>query len=223
MLRGAAGGALWASPAAVALSCVKKAITPVESAPQRGDRSSTASNTDESGGRGGQTAEMVASRRYQGIGRITGDLLPEHDDGKADRRGTHVRRVSCTCAPDHSWSVTVRKLILITAMSLFAAPSFAQQQQQGTASYYKGGQSGHTDTKSGTPVNPNSNEAASPNLPLGSQATVTNQKTGKSEDVRITDRGPTRQDRVIDLSKKSARDLGMEKSGSAPLTVQPKQ
>jgi peptidoglycan lytic transglycosylase len=80
----------------------------------------------------------------------------------------------------------------------------------------------HTQTKGGTTVNPNSNEAASPNLPLGSHATVTDQKTGKSTDVQVTDRGPTRQDRVIDLSKKSARDVGMEKSGTAPVTVQPK-
>ena len=114
----------------------------------------------------------------------------------------------------------MRKFVLITALLLIAAPSFAQQ--QGMASYYRGGPSGHTVTKSGEPVNPNSNAAASPNLPVGSQATVTNRKTGKSEDVRITDRGPTRKGRVIDLSKKSAHDLGMEKSGTAPVTVQPK-
>ena len=35
---------------------------------------------------------------------------------------------------------------------------------------------------------------------------MTDQKTGKSTDVQVTDRGPTRQDRVIDLSKKSARN-----------------
>jgi len=103
-------------------------------------------------------------------------------------------------------------------------PGFAQQPQpqQGTASFYSGGQSGHTQTQSGTQVNPNSNEAASPNLPLGSQATVTNKRNGKSEDVKITDRGPTRSDRKIDLSKKSAHNLGMEKSGTAPVTIQPK-
>ena len=117
---------------------------------------------------------------------------------------------------------TMRTLTLITVMSLLASPSFAQQQQQGTASYYQGGQSGHTQTKSGTPVNPNSNEAASPNLPLGSEATVTNKNTGKSTDVKVTDRGPTRHDRVIDLSKKSANDVGMQKQGTAPVTVQPK-
>lgn len=117
-----------------------------------------------------------------------------------------------------------KSVIAVTAISLFALPALAQQPQpqQGTASFYNGGQSGHTQTKSGTRVNPNSNEAASPDLPLGSQATVTNQRNGKSEDVQITDRGPTRGDRKIDLSKKSATDLGMDKSGTAPVTVQPK-
>jgi expansin (peptidoglycan-binding protein) len=67
-----------------------------------------------------------------------------------------------------------------------------------------------------------SNEAASSNLPLGSEATVTDKNTGKSTDVKVTDRGPTRRDRVIDLSKKSANDVGMEKQGTAPVTVQPK-
>ena len=78
----------------------------------------------------------------------------------------------------------MRKLILLTALSMLAGPSFAQQQQHGTASYYSGGQNRHTQTKSGTSVDPNSNEAASPNLPLGSHATVTDQKTGRSTDLR---------------------------------------
>ena len=117
-----------------------------------------------------------------------------------------------------------KPLSLLAIGSLLTAPAFAQQQQpqHGTGSYYNSGQSGHTQTKSGTKVNPNSNEAASPNLPMGSHATVTNQKTGKSTDVTITDRGPARSDRVIDTSKKSAKDIGMEKSGTAPVTVQPK-
>ena len=114
---------------------------------------------------------------------------------------------------------------LITALSFAGTTvAVAQQQQQGTASYYTGGQNGKTITKSGEPVNPQSNTAASPNLPLGSTAKVTNQKTGQSTNVRITDRGPTprkaRKGRVIDLSKKSANDIGIsEKSGTAPVTV----
>jgi rare lipoprotein A len=121
----------------------------------------------------------------------------------------------------------MRKTILVTAMSLLALPSFAESQQgqtqRGQASYYKGGVGGHTQTKSGEPVNPNENQAASRNLPLGSTATVTNQKTGQSTDVKIEDRGPTRQDRVIDMSEKSANDIGMKKSGTAPVTVEPKK
>jgi rare lipoprotein A len=50
---------------------------------------------------------------------------------------------------------------------------------------------------------------------------VTNPETGQSTDVRINDRGPTRQDRVIDLSKKAAGDIGMQKQGVVPVTVQP--
>ena len=119
----------------------------------------------------------------------------------------------------------MRTIIVTTLISLLTIPVMADQQgqtQRGQASYYKGGQSGHSQTKSGEPVNPNENQAASRNLPLGSTATVTNQKTGQSTDVKIKDRGPTRQDRVIDMSEKSASDIGMKKSGTAPVTVEPK-
>ncbi len=66
-----------------------------------------------------------------------------------------------------------------------------------------------------------SDTAASRTLPLGSTAKVTNERTGQSADVKITDRGPTRPDRVIDLSHKAAGQIGMTKSGTAPATVQP--
>jgi rare lipoprotein A len=119
----------------------------------------------------------------------------------------------------------MRTIILTTLMALLTIPGWADNQQgqtqRGQASYYKGGQSGHSQTKSGESVNPNENQAASRNLPLGSTATVTNQKTGQSTDVKIKDRGPTRQDRVIDMSEKSANDIGMKKSGTAPVTVEP--
>ena len=120
----------------------------------------------------------------------------------------------------------MRTIIVTTLISLLTIPVMADQQgqtQRGQASYYKGGQSGHSQTKSGEPVNPNENQAASRNLPLGSTATVTNQKTGQSTDVKIKDRGPARQDRVIDMSEKSASDIGMKKSGTAPVTVEPKK
>jgi len=38
--------------------------------------------------------------------------------------------------------------------------------------------------------------------------------------VHVNDRGPARKDRVIDLSKKAANDVGMGKSGTAPVVVE---
>jgi rare lipoprotein A len=121
------------------------------------------------------------------------------------------------------------KMIATAGLLLLPALAHAQTQpgaqpptQEGQASYFNGGQSGHTETKSGAPVDAyGSNTAASRNLPLGSSAKVTNERTGQSTDVTITDRGPTRPDRVIDLSHKAAGEIGMTKSGTASVTVQP--
>ena len=92
--------------------------------------------------------------------------------------------------------------------------------QEGQASFFEAGEGGNTLTKSGEPVDPQGYTAASRDLPLGTIATVTNQETGKSVDVRINDRGPTRTDRIIDVSERAARDLGMEEAGVAPVVIE---
>ncbi len=115
---------------------------------------------------------------------------------------------------------------VLAALLTTFQPSVAQESQSGTvqqkgkASYFRGGQDGNTKTATGEGVDPNGNTAASRDLPLGTEATVTNKETGQSTDVRINDRGPSRDDRVIDLSKKAAEDIGMEKTGTAPVTVE---
>ncbi|UEM25082.1 septal ring lytic transglycosylase RlpA family protein (plasmid) [Skermanella mucosa] len=120
----------------------------------------------------------------------------------------------------------MRKLMLpIAAILLTTQPLAAQEsskviRQEGQASYFQAGEGGNTLTKSGEPVNPQGYTAASRDLPLGTVVTVTNRETGKSVDVRINDRGPTRPDRIIDVSEQAARDLGMEEAGVAPVTVE---
>jgi rare lipoprotein A len=122
----------------------------------------------------------------------------------------------------------MRKLMLpIAAILLMTQQAAAQEskpgkviRQEGQASYFQAGQDGHTKTKSGEPVDPQGYTAASRDLPLGTVATVTNKETGKSVEVRINDRGPTRPDRIIDVSKQAARDLGMEETGLAPVVVE---
>jgi rare lipoprotein A len=62
--------------------------------------------------------------------------------------------------------------------------------------------------------------AAHPTLPLPSYAKVTNLETGKAIVVRVNDRGPFVDDRLIDLSRKSAAALGFVGKGTAPVRVQ---
>ena len=111
---------------------------------------------------------------------------------------------------------------MLVAGAAFGQPksSDAPVTQQGEASYFNGGQKGHTRTANGEPVQPDRNTAASRTLPPGTNATVTNKATGQSTEVHVNDRGPVRQDRVIDLSKKAAGDVGMSKTGTAPVVVQ---
>ena len=68
---------------------------------------------------------------------------------------------------------------------------------------------------------PNSNVAASKSLPLGSAAKVTNLENGKSALVKIEDRGPYVNGRVVDLAPKVADQLDLKKAGVAPVEVKP--
>lgn len=92
---------------------------------------------------------------------------------------------------------------------------------EGEASFY-GGHFHGKETASGEKMNQNKPTAASRELPLGTKATVTNQENGKSVDVIVNDRGPYVDGRVIDLSKKAARDLDMLEDGVAPVRVEAK-
>jgi rare lipoprotein A len=62
--------------------------------------------------------------------------------------------------------------------------------------------------------------AAHPTLPIPSYARVTNTANQKSVIVRINDRGPFINDRVIDLSYTAAYKLGILGSGSAEVEVE---
>jgi rare lipoprotein A len=62
--------------------------------------------------------------------------------------------------------------------------------------------------------------AAHRSLPLDTKVRVTNLENGKSVRVKINDRGPYVGDRVIDLSAKAARRLGMKEQGLAMVRVE---
>ncbi|HZQ61275.1 MAG TPA: septal ring lytic transglycosylase RlpA family protein [Casimicrobiaceae bacterium] len=62
--------------------------------------------------------------------------------------------------------------------------------------------------------------AAHPTLPLPSFARVTNPANGRSVIVRVNDRGPFLNDRVIDLSYAAAHRLGIAQRGSGEVEVE---
>ena len=62
--------------------------------------------------------------------------------------------------------------------------------------------------------------AAHKALPLPTMVRVTNLDNGRSIEVRVNDRGPFHEDRVIDLSYAAARALGFETKGTAPVVVE---
>jgi len=90
---------------------------------------------------------------------------------------------------------------------------------RGIASWY--GRRYHgKQTSTGEPYDMYSISAAHPTLPLPSYARVTNLATGKSIVVRVNDRGPFVDNRLIDLSYTAAYRLGVIGGGSALVEVE---
>jgi rare lipoprotein A len=84
--------------------------------------------------------------------------------------------------------------------------------QVGTASWY-GERFQGKPTASGEPFDMRDFTAAHPRLPLGTFVKVTNLKNGKAVVVRINDRGPVVDGRIIDVSSSAARALGFKDRG----------
>src|SRR5713101_5724176 len=84
--------------------------------------------------------------------------------------------------------------------------------QIGTASWY-GEQFQGKQTASGEPFDMRDFTAAHPSLKLGTYVKVTNLRNGKAVVVRINDRGPVIDGRIIDLSYNAARALGFKERG----------
>ena len=90
----------------------------------------------------------------------------------------------------------------------------------GLASWY-GGPGEAQRTASGEMLDDGQLTAAHKTLPLHSRVRVTNLANGRSVTVRITDRGPHKKGRIIDLSQSAAAQLGMMHKGLARVRLQP--
>jgi len=90
--------------------------------------------------------------------------------------------------------------------------------QTGEASWYGEPHHGRT-TASGETYDMNQLTAAHRTLPLGTRVLVTNLRNGRAVEVRINDRGPTVEGRIIDLSYAAARELGAVSGGTIPVRL----
>lgn len=104
---------------------------------------------------------------------------------------------------------------LLLALSATFVPSFALA-QTGSASWYA--LDGNR-TANGERMNSAAMTAAHRSLPFGTKIKVTNERNGKSVVVRINDRGPFAKNRVLDLSKGAARELGFVGRGHTTVTI----
>ncbi len=94
----------------------------------------------------------------------------------------------------------------------------ARGTEVGRCSWYGPGFHGRK-TASGETYDQNAMTAAHRTLPLGTFVEVTDTHTGRSVIVRINDRGPYHQGRVLDLSYGAARRLGIVERGVADVEI----
>ncbi|WP_378110635.1 septal ring lytic transglycosylase RlpA family protein [Chromohalobacter sarecensis] len=92
--------------------------------------------------------------------------------------------------------------------------------ERGLASYYHDRYQGRQ-TASGEPYDAQALTAAHRNLPFDTRVRVTNLDNERQVTVRINDRGPFTEGRVIDLSRRAAERLDMLDDGTAPVRVTP--
>jgi rare lipoprotein A len=97
--------------------------------------------------------------------------------------------------------------------------SFKPYRQRGIASWYGKRYHGNQ-TASGEPYDMYAMTAAHTTLPIPSYVRVTNPDNGRSVVVRVNDRGPFLNDRLIDLSYVAAQKLGIVQKGSSLVDVE---
>ena len=98
------------------------------------------------------------------------------------------------------------------------APAYVEE---GTASWYGGDDDGFAGrpTASGEIFDPEQYTCAHRTLPLGCFVEVENLENHKRAVLRVNDRGPFVKERILDLSKRGARDLGLLDRGTSRVRI----
>ena len=100
-----------------------------------------------------------------------------------------------------------------------AAEVSAPSVETGMASYYADKFQGRK-TANGETYDQNKMTAAHRTLPFGTRVRVTNLENDRSVELRINDRGPFVEGRIIDVSYRAARELDFVKAGLVKVRVE---
>jgi rare lipoprotein A len=120
----------------------------------------------------------------------------------------------------------MKRLMILTLVLSLVLPLFAQLGdvepgsllEEGIASWYTSDKS-EAITANGEQFDEKSLSAAHKELRFGTIVRVTNMNNGRSVDVRINDRGPYVDGRIIDLTPAAAAQVDMLDSGIAPVKL----
>lgn len=113
----------------------------------------------------------------------------------------------------------MRRIICVTCLLIHLLSSVPAAEEEGLASWYGGKFQGRT-TASGEVFDTNLLTAAHKELAFDTLVKVTNLRNEQSVIVRINDRGPFVEGRIIDLSRAAADAIGLVSMGVAPVKVE---
>ena len=113
--------------------------------------------------------------------------------------------------------IKIRHIILTTI--IFGFTTLVAQTQHGKATYYPKRATGAR-AASGERIHHDSMTCAHRTYPFGTLLKVTNPSNGKEVFVKVTDRGPFVKGRIIDLSWRAAKELGIMAQGVAMVKVE---
>lgn len=122
-----------------------------------------------------------------------------------------MRRLAC-------WATLLLLLFSVNGMARKVYPLDSSYRETGKATFYGKGAHGRK-TASGERIDNDSLFCAHKKLPFGTWIEVRHLKTGKTVRVKVIDRGPFSKGRIVDLSYRAARELGILRDGVAKVEI----
>lgn len=141
------------------------------------------------------------------------------DDGPGDNPPPNIDSIADAVPRAEALSPRANRPYSALGKRYTPATEYQPYKERGVASWYGKRYHGQK-TSSGEVYDMYGMSAAHPTLPLPSYARVTNPENGRSVVVRINDRGPFHDNRLIDLSYAAAYKLRLLDSGSGEVIVE---